>query len=138
MPASVAAGDAEARFALEDKADASFDSLSPGQRQRLALALAFVHQPDILCLDEPTAGLDAQSRRGLHDLIRRLRDEGWPAGVDDLVVMLDADLAFRDLPGDVHIHWGAYLGTPDELLAKYGREDMEQVFLDIARGRQTP
>lgn len=65
-----------ARFALEDKADAPFDSLSAGQRQRLALALAFVHQPDILCLDEPTAGLDAQSRRDLHDLIRRLRAEG--------------------------------------------------------------
>ena len=47
---------------------------------------------------------------------RRLADEGWPAGADDVVVMLDADCAFRELPGDVHIHWGAYLGTPDELL----------------------
>ena len=62
--------------ALTDKADASFDSLSAGQRQRLALALAFVHQPDILCLDEPTTGLDARSRRDLHGVIRRLRDEG--------------------------------------------------------------
>ena len=75
-PASLSANMLLARFALEDKADAAFNSLSAGQRQRLALALAFVHQPDILCLDEPTAGLDARSRRDLHGLIRRLREEG--------------------------------------------------------------
>ncbi len=65
-----------ARFALTEKANAPFDSLSAGQRQRLALALAFVHQPDILLLDEPTAGLDVQARRELHRFIRRLREEG--------------------------------------------------------------
>jgi precorrin-6A synthase len=48
---------------------------------------------------------------------RRLAANGWPAGVDDVVVMLDADCAFRQLDADgVTIHWGAYLGTPDELL----------------------
>jgi precorrin-6A synthase len=46
---------------------------------------------------------------------RKLRD-GWPAGVDDVVVMLDADCSFLELPGDVQIWWGAYLGMPDELL----------------------
>ena len=75
-PAPLPADVLLARFALAAKADAAFDSLSAGQRQRLALALAFVHQPDILCLDEPTAGLDARSRRDLHGLIRRLREEG--------------------------------------------------------------
>jgi ABC-2 type transport system ATP-binding protein len=64
------------RFDLEEKADAHYDTLSGGQRQRLALALAFVNQPRLLFLDEPTAGLDAQSRRALHTDIRRLRDEG--------------------------------------------------------------
>jgi precorrin-6A synthase len=48
---------------------------------------------------------------------RRLRDGGWPDGVDDVVVMLDADCSFRHLdPADVEVFWGAYLGTPDELL----------------------
>jgi ABC-2 type transport system ATP-binding protein len=65
-----------ARFGLAEKAAAYYDTLSGGQRQRLALALAFVNQPRILFLDEPTAGLDAQSRRALHADIRGLRDEG--------------------------------------------------------------
>jgi ABC-2 type transport system ATP-binding protein len=64
------------RFALTEKADATFDTLSGGQRQRLALAIAFVNRPEILLLDEPTAGLDPQSRRELRDEIARLQEDG--------------------------------------------------------------
>ena len=64
------------RFLLTEKADAPFDSLSGGQKQRLALALAFVNEPDVLFLDEPTTGLDPQSRRELHQSILKMKEEG--------------------------------------------------------------
>jgi ABC-2 type transport system ATP-binding protein len=64
------------RFGLSEKADAAFDTLSGGERQRLALALAFVNKPRLVFLDEPTAGLDPQSRRDLHAAIARMKQDG--------------------------------------------------------------
>jgi ABC-2 type transport system ATP-binding protein len=64
------------RFAIADKADEPFDALSGGQRQRLALALAFVNKPELVFLDEPTAGLDPHSRHELHGEIARMKQDG--------------------------------------------------------------
>ncbi|SFS81725.1 precorrin-6A synthase (deacetylating) [Sulfitobacter marinus] len=47
---------------------------------------------------------------------RRLRDHGWPQGAETVVVMLDGECAFRDLPADTLIWWGAFLGMPEQIL----------------------
>jgi ABC-2 type transport system ATP-binding protein len=64
------------KFQLADKAKARIEELSGGQQQRLTLALALVHDPPTLLLDEPTTGLDPRAKHNIWDLVRRLRDEG--------------------------------------------------------------
>ena len=64
------------RFGLAEKRNAFFENLSGGQKQRLALALALVNNPELVLLDEPTAGLDAMVRRDIYALIEQLRSEG--------------------------------------------------------------
>ncbi len=61
---------------LEEKRTAWVGKLSGGQKQRLAVACALVSRPDLLFLDEPTTGLDPQSRRQLWDVIGRFRADG--------------------------------------------------------------
>jgi ABC-2 type transport system ATP-binding protein len=65
-----------AALQLEDKADSWVGKLSGGQRQRLAVATALVGSPKLLFLDEPTTGLDPQSRRQLWDIIRLFQRDG--------------------------------------------------------------
>jgi ABC-2 type transport system ATP-binding protein len=64
------------QFQLERWSDASIYALSGGMAQRLMVARAIFHRPAVLFLDEPTAGLDPQSRLALWDILRQLNDEG--------------------------------------------------------------
>jgi ABC-2 type transport system ATP-binding protein len=64
------------RVALESKANAFVETLSGGQQRRLAVALALVGEPELIFLDEPTTGLDPQSRLQLQDVIRDLQKQG--------------------------------------------------------------
>lgn len=61
---------------LGDKVNSYAEQISGGQKQRLSIATALVHNPKVFFLDEPTTGLDPQARRNLWDLIRMIRDRG--------------------------------------------------------------
>lgn len=69
-------GELTERLGLGSFARTTVRRLSGGQRQRLALAAAIVGRPEVVFLDEPSAGMDPQSRRAVWDLVRELRDEG--------------------------------------------------------------
>lgn len=105
-------------FSLEDKAGAPFGTLSGGQRQRLALALAHVHAPRILILDEPTAGLDPASRRDFHERILQQRTEGCA------ILLSTHDMAEAEQLCDrvAILHGGRILAaaTPGQLIAHSG------------------
>lgn len=64
------------RVGLEHKEKSWAKDLSGGQQQRLAIAVALVHSPQVLFLDEPTAGLDALGRRELWEIVRDIRSDG--------------------------------------------------------------
>jgi ABC-2 type transport system ATP-binding protein len=64
------------RLGLREKKAAQFSTLSTGQQRRLALALAIAHDPPVVLLDEPTAGLDVGSRVELHEVMREMQTRG--------------------------------------------------------------
>jgi ABC-2 type transport system ATP-binding protein len=104
------------RFALLDKADAPFDSLSGGQRQRLALALAFVNDPEVVFLDEPTTGLDPHARRELHGDIARMKHDGHTVLLT--THYLDEAEELCDRIAIVHRGRVIAAGAPQELMAR--------------------
>jgi ABC-2 type transport system ATP-binding protein len=63
-------------LSLWDKKDSKIMTLSGGMKRRVMIAKALSHEPDILFLDEPTAGVDVELRRDMWQLVRRLRDRG--------------------------------------------------------------
>jgi ABC-2 type transport system ATP-binding protein len=112
------------RVGLEEAADRRVRGYSGGMKRRLDLALALVHEPNILFLDEPTTGLDPQSRSALWSEVSRLaRDEGVTVFLTTQYLE-EADV-LADRVGIIDRGRIAAEGTPEELKAEIGRPSVE-------------
>jgi ABC-2 type transport system ATP-binding protein len=112
---------------LEEKRRARVVTLSGGQKQRLAVACALVSKPELLFLDEPTTGLDPQSRRQLWEIIRRFRANGGSV----LLTTHYMEEAERLCDRVAIMDHGKViaLGTPRELIASLGAEHVVEFAL---------
>ena len=102
---------------------------SQGERTRVALARALVHQPKNLLLDEPTNGLDVMATRSLRKLLLQLRDQGHCILLSSHIMQEVAALADQI----VIIAHGRVVadGTPEQILARAGADDLESAFVDL-------
>ena len=103
---------------INDLAQKQYADMSTGQKRRLHLALALISNPDIVFLDEPTAGLDVEGRVSLHELIRRLKSQG------KTIILASHDMAEVESLCDriAILHDGriAFLGTAADLTERIG------------------
>ncbi|MBX3189053.1 MAG: ABC transporter ATP-binding protein [Labilithrix sp.] len=118
---------------LREKEHARYATLSGGQRQRLAVACALVSQPSLLFLDEPTTGLDPQSRRMLWDVIVAFKKSGGTV-VLTTHYMDEAD-KLCDRVGVVDRGKSIALGTPKELIGSLGGDRIVELSIaDVTDG----
>ena len=109
--------------------------LSSGQKTRVSLAKAFVNEPDLLLLDEPTASLDPETASWIRDFLQaycRRRNATILFASHD---MREVELLCEDV---VLLRQGKLVerGSPNELIERFGRKTLEDVFLDVARGKE--
>jgi ABC-2 type transport system ATP-binding protein len=112
---------------LEEKRGAWYEKLSGGQKQRLAVACALVGDPDLLFLDEPTTGLDPQSRLQLWDVVEQFKQGGRTVVLT--THYMDEAERLCDRVGVVDKGKLIALGTPRELIASLGGQEIIEVTL---------
>jgi ABC-2 type transport system ATP-binding protein len=113
---------------LSDRVHQFAGTLSGGWKQRLALACATAHQPPVLFLDEPTAGVDPASRRRFWEIIHEFARRGTAI----LVTTHYMDEAERcDRLAFMSRGHLIALGTPDEVTRQFGKRSVEDVFIDL-------
>ena len=120
---------------LTDLLDRPSGKLSAGQKTRVALAKALINEPEVMLLDEPTASLDPDTADWIRSHLERYRDRrgaaillashnmGEVERLCDRVIMLKQGRIEDD-------------AAPGELIRRFGRSNLEEVFLDVARGRR--
>ncbi len=114
--------------------DRPYGKLSAGQKTRVALAKALINEPELLLLDEPTASLDPDTADWVRGYLADYRDR---TGATILLASHNMAEVERLCDDVLMLRAGQLVdrGSPAELLERYGRANMEEVFLDIARSR---
>jgi ABC-2 type transport system ATP-binding protein len=121
-----------AEVGLVEKVKARVGTLSGGQKQRLAVACALVGDPDVLCLDEPTTGLDPQSRRQVWEIVNAFKKRGRTV----LLTTHYMDEAERLCDRLAVIDHGKVIaeGTPGELVRSLGGDHVVEIAVDQEKG----
>ena len=122
---------------LAEFLDRQAGKLSAGQKTRVALAKALINEPEVLVLDEPTVSLDPDSADWIRGHLERYR------AAKDATILLASHNMFeveRLCDRVIMMKRGKIVDddSPERLLARYGRQNLEEVFLDVARGRRQP
>jgi ABC-2 type transport system ATP-binding protein len=123
--------------ALEDKAMATIETLSKGYRQRVGVAQAIIHKPEILILDEPTSGLDPTQILAMRDLIKKLSKSATvilsthimqevEAICDRVIIVKQGKIALDSMLGDLRKGTGVSLST------NCGTSDLTSLAKDIS------
>ena len=119
------------RLALRDQSADKVRALSGGQMRRLEIARALLHEPPLLVLDEPTVGLDVQSRAGVLEHVRRL------VAMDHVSVLWATHLIDEVANNDdvVVLHRGRVLahGPATRVVAQAGTQDIRSAFVRLTK-----
>ena len=105
-----------------------------GWRQRLALAAALLHRPQILFLDEPTGGVDPVFRRRFWELLYQLADNGTTLFVTTHY-MDEAEYCRRI--SIMHLGEIVEMGSPAELIARHGQPDLQELFISLIKSKES-
>ena len=114
---------------LEEHADRKVGTLSGGMKHRVSLVMALINRPEISFLDEPTVGLDPNSRHAVWDFIKGFKDEGKTV-ILTTHYMEEAE-HLCDRIGIIDRGKLIALGTTEELMDKHGGKNLEEVFINI-------
>jgi ABC-2 type transport system ATP-binding protein len=122
-------------FNLEEAADDTIDSYSHGMQQKTALAAALMHDPRLLILDEPTAGLDPKSARLIKDILRQMADRGSAVFLSTHILEIAERMC--DRIGIINQGKLIAVGTMEELRnLGQGETSLEDIFLNLTGGAE--
>lgn len=117
------------KLGMKEYMDRRIGKFSRGMKQKVAIARSIVHEPKVILLDEPTAGLDVSASRLIHEFIKNCKNEN-KAIVFSSHSMNEVEKLCDRI---IIIHQGKMLeqGTINEIKEKYNNDDMEEIFMSL-------